>query len=157
MTRTQPNGTKKPWEAHVTVAAIVERDGRFLMVEEQVSGQLLFNQPAGHLEANESLVEACVREAREETGWEVEPNGIVGWYQYHSNTINVTYVRTAFAARPLRVDSEARLDTGIVAAHWLDLKELEATKARHRSPLVLACVHDYLRGELLPLDCVRRY
>lgn len=149
--------TPPPWEAHVTVAAIVERDGRFLIVEERINGQLLFNQPAGHLEANESLVEACVREVKEETGWTVEPVGVVGWYQYYSRTINVTYVRTAFAARPLHGDPNAELDTGIVAAHWLNLKELEASRERHRSPLVLACVRDYLGGTRYPLDSVRRY
>ncbi|MCC6203116.1 MAG: NUDIX hydrolase [Gammaproteobacteria bacterium] len=152
-----PSEKSPPWAAHVTVAAIVERDGRFLVVEERIDGQLLFNQPAGHLEASESLVEACVREVREETGWTVEPTGIVGWYQYHSNTINVTYIRTAFAARALAGDPHAPLDHGIVAAHWLDLTELEATRERHRSPLVLACVRDYLAGDRYPLSSVRRF
>lgn len=151
------NQPKQRWKPSVTVAALVERDGRFLVVEEATSSGLRFNQPAGHLDEGESLVAACVREALEETGCHVTPEALVGVYQWTVPAGDITYLRFAFACRLDAVDVERRLDEGIIAAHWLTLDELRANQVRHRSPLVLQCVEDWLSGRRLPLDTVRHY
>lgn len=151
------NQPKQRWKPSVTVAALVERDGRFLVVEEATSSGLRFNQPAGHLDEGESLVAACVREALEETGCHVTAEALVGVYQWTVPAGDITYLRFAFACRLDAVDVERRLDEGIIAAHWLTLDELRANQVRHRSPLVLQCVEDWLSGRRLPLDTVRHY
>ena len=151
------NQPKQRWKPSVTVAALVERDGRFLVVEEATSSGLRFNQPAGHLDEGESRVAACVREALEETGCHVTPEALVGVYQWTVPAGDITYLRFAFACRLDAVDVERRLDEGIIAAHWLTLDELRANQVRHRSPLVLQCVEDWLSGRRLPLDTVRHY
>lgn len=151
------NQPKQRWKPSVTVAALVERDGRFLVVEEATSSGLRFNQPAGHLDEGESLVAACVREALEETGCHVTPEALVGIYQWTVPAGDITYLRFAFACRLDAVDLDRRLDEGIIAAHWLTLDELRANQVHHRSPLVLQCVEDWLSGRRLPLDTVRHY
>ena len=142
------------WQPDVTVATLVVRDGRLLCVEERANGHVVINQPAGHLEPNESLVEAAVRETREETGWNVRITHLVGAYQRKAEATGRHYLRFAFAAEPLDQIPDARLDEGIVRALWLDPAELQALSARHRSPLVWRCAADYLAGCRHPLSLV---
>lgn len=138
---------------HVTVAAVVEdRRGRFLVVEERAGGRRVLNQPAGHLEPGESLVEAVQRETLEESAWSVEPLGLVGIYRWVAPR-GAVYLRTTFFARPLG-QTDGPLDEGILAAHWLDAAQLQAASAHHRSPLVWRCVQDYLQGRRYPLELV---
>src|SRR5574343_1301338 len=151
------NSQKHRWKPSVTVAALIERDGRFLVVEEETSAGLRFNQPAGHLDEGESLVAACIREALEETGCHVTPEALVGVYQWTVPAGDITYLRFAFACRLDQIDTAPQLDDGIVATHWLTLAELRASQSRHRSPLVLQCVEDWGSGRRLPLDSVRHY
>ena len=140
---------------HVTVATIVEDNGRFLMVEELADGQAVFNQPAGHLEADESLIQAALRETLEETGWDVELTSVTGIYLYTAPSNGVTYQRVCFAAKALRHDAQRPLDEGIVAARWLSREELERQPERWRSELVLRCIDDYLAGERHALSLIR--
>jgi 8-oxo-dGTP pyrophosphatase MutT (NUDIX family) len=151
------NTQKIRWKPSVTVAALVERDGRFLVVEEETAAGLRFNQPAGHLDEGESLVAACTREALEETGCHVTPRALVGVYQWTVPAGDITYLRFAFDCRLDQVDVGRKLDDGIIAAHWLTLEELKATQDRHRSPLVLQCVEDWLAGRRMPLDTITHY
>lgn len=136
----------------VTVAAIAETDGRFLVVEERINRRLLFNQPAGHVEHGETLLAAVVREAREETAWRFEPQALLGVYLWHNPTNRRQILRFAFIGRVRDHDPAQRLDRCIVATHWLTREELETRQPRLRSPLVLRCVHDYLTGRRSPLD-----
>lgn len=138
----------------VTVAAIVERRGRFLFVEEQTSTGLAINQPAGHLEAHESLPQAVTREALEETAWHIQPEALVGVYLWRRPQREVTIVRFAFAARGVRHADGLELDEGIVRTLWLSRAELDQRRHRMRSPLVARCVDDYLAGRRFPLDVV---
>lgn len=151
------NSPNDRWKPSVTVAALVEQDGRFLVVEEETSNGLRFNQPAGHLDEGESLTIACAREALEETGCFVTPRALVGVYQWTVPAGDITYLRFAFDCRLDRMEADRALDDGIVAAHWLTLEELKATRERHRSPLVLQCVEDWVAGRRLPLDSIRHY
>ena len=143
------------WQPDVTVATLVVRDGRLLCVEERANGQLVINQPAGHLEPDESLIEAAVRETREETGWNVRVTHLVGAYQWKAET-GRHYLRVAFGAIPIDEIPGAKLDEGIVRALWLAPAELQALAPRHRSPLVWRCVADHLGGSRHPLDLVRQ-
>lgn len=142
------------WTPHATVAVIVEDNlGRFLLVEETSGGQVVFNQPAGHVEEDESITEAARREALEETGWQVEPEHFLGVYTYRAPANGVTYYRFCYAARAIGKVSE-ELDSGIIAAHWLTLDEIRERKHKLRSPLVLQCIEDYRDGRRFPLDVV---
>ncbi|MEP9315691.1 NUDIX hydrolase [Pseudomonas sp. LABIM340] len=144
------------WLAHVTVATIVEDQGRFLLVEEMSADKKqVFNQPAGHLEAHETLLEAAVRETLEETGWDVELTAVTGIYLYTAPSNGVTYQRVCFAARPLHHHPERALDDGILGARWMTREELAAQPDRWRSHLVLRCIDDYLEGERFPLALIR--
>ena len=143
---------EKVWKPNVTVAAIVEREGRFLLVEEETDDGLMLNQPSGHLEAHESLVEGAARETLEETAYEFTPEYLVGVYRWRRTGRNVTYLRFAFAGRLGTHHPERSLDTGIVRALWLTAAEIRACRDRHRSPLVVRCVEDYQRGARAPLD-----
>ncbi|MCK6388013.1 NUDIX hydrolase [Zoogloea sp.] len=145
------------WKPNVTVAAVVEQDGRFLMVEEETDDGLRFNQPAGHLEKGESLVAAAAREALEETAHRFRPGFLVGIYQWPKPGSDITYLRFAFGGSVEGFEPERRLDDGIVRAVWLSLDELRATRERHRSPLILQCCEDYLAGRRYPLDLLRHY
>ncbi len=138
------------WKPNVTVAAVVERDGRFLLVEEETTNGLALNQPAGHLEEGESLLEAVTRETLEETGWEFRPQALLGIYRWRSPR-GVTYLRFAFVGALGTHDAGRELDAGIVRALWLSPAEIEAQRARHRSPQVQHCVADYLAGIHYPL------
>jgi len=146
-----------PWKPSVTVAAVIERDGRFLLVEEKTADGLRFNQPAGHLEAGESLLGAVAREAMEEAAHPFVPEYLVGVYLWTRPQGDVTYLRFAFAGRVGEGDPARALDDGIVRAVWMTLDELRATRARHRSPLVLQCVEDWLAGRRYGLELLRHY
>lgn len=143
------------WIPHVTVATVVEDQGRFLFVEEISNGQHVLNQPAGHLEANENLIQAAVRETLEETGWEIEVTAVTGIYLYTAPSNGVTYQRVCFAARPVRHLPESPLDQGIIGPKWLTRSELEAQREHWRSELVGQCVDDYLGGERFALSLIR--
>lgn len=143
------------FKPHITVATIVEDHGRFLFVEEFKAGQHVFNQPAGHLEANETLTEAALRETLEETAWDVELTGVVGIYLYTAPSNGVTYQRICFAARPLRHHPGKPLDSDITRAVWLTRDELLAEPSRWRSGLVPRCLDDYLSGPLHSLSLLR--
>jgi 8-oxo-dGTP pyrophosphatase MutT (NUDIX family) len=142
------------WYAHVTVATVVEDNGRFLLVEEYDGDRLVFNQPAGHLDPNESLIEGALRETLEETGWTVEIQGIVGVGLYTAPGNGVTYYRTAFHARPVAHDPSRRLDDGIVRAVWMTPEEIRAVHERMRSPLVPKVIEQYLAGHRYPLSMI---
>ena len=142
------------WKPNVTVAAIAEQDGRFLLVEEETDDGLRLNQPAGHLEPNESLIEAVTREALEETAHEFHPLHLVGIYRWRRPATRITYLRFAFSGSTGPQRPGRRLDKGIVRALWLTPEEIRASRERHRSPLVLKCVEDYLRGRRVALDAL---
>lgn len=141
-------------DVHVTVAAVVVRDGRFLLVEESVGGRTVLNQPAGHWEAGETLLQAAVRETLEETGWDVEPTALLGVYEYEPPELGYGFLRFAYLARPLRHHADRALDPGIARALWLTPDELRAERERHRSPMVQRCVDDALAGRQYPLALV---
>jgi 8-oxo-dGTP pyrophosphatase MutT (NUDIX family) len=138
----------------VTVAAIVEHDGRFLVVEERIGGKLVLNQPAGHLEDAETLIEAVVREAREETAWRFKPAAMVGTYLWRNPDNGRSYLRFAFCGSVDDHQPQQPLDRGIVRALWLKHEQLRSQPQRLRSPLVLRCIDDYLLGRRQPLDAV---
>ncbi|QKZ04022.1 MULTISPECIES: NUDIX hydrolase [Pseudomonas] len=145
----------RPWIPHVTVATVIEDQGRFLLVEELKGGRAVLNQPAGHLEPDESLIEAAIRETVEETGYDVELTGVVGIYLYTAPSNGITYQRVCFAGRPLHHDPERKLDHGIIGPQWLTRDEIIAQKARWRSELLLQCIDDYLEHPLHSLSLIR--
>lgn len=140
------------WKPNVTVAAVVERNNKFLVVEERSGGSIVFNQPAGHLEDAESLIEAVIRETLEETAWHFTPEAVTGIYRYSSPGSHITYIRICFCGSCSHFDNERSLDDGIIAAHWLSRDELESRSGQLRSPLVLRCIDDYLASKRYPLD-----
>ena len=146
----------KRWRPNVTVAAIIERDGRFLMIEEETSNGLRLNNPAGHLDPGESPAEGCAREALEETAWHFKPTALVGIYMARflkkADGEDVTYLRFAFCGELGAHEVGRALDTGIVRTLWMTPDELRATRERHRSPIVLRCMDDYLAGVRMPLS-----
>lgn len=139
------------WKPNVTVAAVIEQDGRFLLVEEFAAERRVVNQPAGHLEPDETLIEAVVRETLEETGHGFAPQALVGVYRWHHPQKDVTYLRFTFCGR-LGAHSGRELDPDILDTVWLTHEELLADPARLRSPLVLRSVEDYLAGRRYPLE-----
>jgi 8-oxo-dGTP pyrophosphatase MutT (NUDIX family) len=139
-------------EVHVTV--VVERDGEFLLVEERIDDKTVLNQPAGHWEEGETLVDAARREALEETAWDVEPVALLGVYEYAPADLDYSFLRFAFVARAVKHHPEQSLDEGIERALWLSRADLVAQLRRHRSPMVLLCVDDYLAGTRLPLTAL---
>lgn len=142
------------WAPHVTVATIVVRDDRYLMVYEEADGQKVYNQPAGHLDPDETLQEAALRETLEETGWTVNLTGVVGVNLYTAPSNGITYCRTTFIAEPLEQDIERQLDTGIIEAVWLTYEEVLEKKDFLRSPMTLKIIEDYRNGRRFPLDVV---
>ena len=139
------------WKPSVTVAAVIERHGKFLFVQERITGRLVLNQPAGHLDPGESLVAACRREAMEETAHHFEPTALVGIYRWRDPRKDFTFLRFAFRGNVGAAENRP-LDREIVAVHWLTPDEIQQRKAEHRSPLVQKCVDDYLAGHSFPLD-----
>jgi phosphatase NudJ len=148
----------KRWRPSVTVAAVIERDGRFLMIEEETSEGLRINNPAGHLDPGETPAEGCAREALEETAWHFRPTALLGVYisrfQRSTTGEDITYLRVAFTGELGAEEVGRPLDTGIVRTLWMTPGELRATADRHRSPLVLRCLDDYLAGVRLPLSAI---
>ena len=144
------------WKPNTTVAAIICRDDRFLVVEEQVEGRIVINQPAGHLEEHESPLQAVQREVTEETGYAFQPICITGIYFYRSPDNGITYLRFCFAGTCSDQPHDGPLDHGIIRAAWMTRAELAACSAMHRSPLVLRCIDDYLSDRRFPLDMVAR-
>ena len=143
------------WPPRVTVATVVARDGRYLIVEDRdkTSGKMVFNQPAGHLEPGESLVDAAYRETLEETRWEVGLSAVLGIALYKAPNDN-TYLRTTFLATPEREQTERELDPDISAVHWMTHEELLAQSGKMRSPLVLAAIEQHRKGICYPLDLI---
>ena len=147
------------WYPHKTVAVVVENpaaesERRFLMVEEVIAGQQMFNQPAGHLDPGETLFEAAVREALEETAWHVELTDLLGVYQYISPENDECYIRSCFIARAVSFDENRILDKDITAAHWMTLEEIQARRHQLRSPVVLKVLEDYCAGIRYPLSVI---
>lgn len=145
------------FEPHITVATLVEDSGRFLLVREQKNGKLVLNQPAGHVEANESLVQAAFRETLEESAWQVDITDYLGLYIYQPRLGRGVFYRHCFVAKPLKHDPGLKLDTGIVEALWLTADEIAARSDEHRSPLLQQCLNDYLSGRRLPLDTIYQH
>ena len=142
------------WKPDITVAAIVADADRFLIVEEQIRGRRVFNQPAGHVEDGESLLAAVARETLEETAWHFEPEWLLGIYTWHSPTSARSTMRFAFTGRVSTHDPSRQLDRPIIAAHWLRREQLLEPSRVLRTPLVLRCIDDYLAGRRLPLSAV---
>jgi len=140
------------WTPHVTVAAVIEQDGRFLLVQERESGRAVLNQPAGHLEDGESLVTAVIRETLEETGWHFQPEAVIGIYRWRHPVKRITYLRVTFTGPGLRHDIDRPLDEGIEDTLWLSAGEICRQPEMLRSPLVLKSVVDYLAGARYPLS-----
>ena len=140
------------WKPSVTVAAVAQRGDRFLVIEERITGRLVLNQPAGHLDPGESLIAACRREVLEETAHRFEPTALVGVYRWHYAKKDVTFLRFCFTGEILGEERGRELDKAIVRVHWLTAEELAARSAEHRSPLVQRCVDDYRAGRRFPLE-----
>ena len=145
------------WKPHVTVATVLERDGLFLLVEENTDDGIRYNQPAGHLEFGEALSDAAIRETLEETGYTCVPEALVGIYQWRKPERDLSYLRFAFSGRVLAHDVRRQLDEDIIAAHWLTPDEIRARQAQLRSPMVMRCIDDYLAGRRFPLDLLTYY
>ncbi len=141
---------------HITVACVVERGDRFLMVEELINAELRYNQPAGHLEAGESLVQAAYRETLEETAWQVNITHFLGVCVFEAGT-GQTFIRNTFIGQPIKHLPEQRLDTGIVQALWLTRAEIAAKADMLRSPMILSTIDQYLAGERWPLAMVSHH
>lgn len=143
------------WKPNVTVAAVIERGGRYLLVEEvpdnAAASPTVFNQPAGHVEADEAITAAAVREVLEETGRQFMPTALVGTYYWTSPANGITYLRFCFTGTVGESEPSRVLDTGILRTHWLTLGDVEQLGTRLRSPMVLACIRDYEAGRSLPL------
>lgn len=145
------------WKPNVVVAAIVERDGKFLLVEEEADGKLVLNQPAGHLDEGETLIDAVIRETLEETAWHFVPEALLGVYRWPHPTSGATYIRFAFTGHVRRHDAHRKLDHGIHRALWLTPEEIRRERTRHRSPQVERAIDDYLGGRRYPLDLLKEY
>ena len=140
------------WKPNVTVAAIAERDGKFLTVEENVHGEVLYNQPAGHLESGESLIEAIIRETYEETAWTYQPEALVGIQLWRHPVHSESYLRFTFCGSCYEHNKNQPLDTGIIQALWLSRDELMDNEHKLRSPMVLRSIDDYIEGRRYSLD-----
>ncbi len=143
------------WRPDLTVAAIVLRDERFLVVEERIAGRAVFNQPAGHVEDGETILQAAIRETLEETAWHFAPRHLVGTYLWRNPANGRTTLRFAIAGDASGHEPSLRLDRGIIAAHWRSRAELLADSARLRSPLVLQCIDDFLAGQRFELESMK--
>ncbi len=146
----------RSWLPRVTVATVVEHKGKFLMVEENIRGERIINQPAGHLDPDESLIEAAVRETKEETGWLVEITNLIEFSQWTSQS-NKHYLRSCFAGKIIHFDPDQVLDDGIIRAIWMSRDEVAQHKHRLRSPLVLQHIDLHIAGKSLDLDVFSYY
>lgn len=144
------------WSPHITVAAVLEKDNRFLLVQEKIDGLSVINQPAGHLEENESLLEATCREVFEETGWHYEPSALVGLYQWQNPKDRQTFLRFCFTGKLLEHDSSHKLDDCIEQVIWLTADEIAQRHHQLRSPLVSVCIQDYRNGNRVDLSLINR-
>lgn len=146
------------WKPNVTVAAVIEQDGKYLLVEEdQQDLGVQLNQPAGHLEAGESIIQASIREVLEETAYTFIPQWLIGIYHWHSPGTDTTFLRFALSGIVTGFDADRILDDGILCAAWFDLNEIRGRRACHRSPLVMRCIEDYLAGKRYPLEILTHY
>lgn len=143
------------WKPHVTVAAVIEQNQRFLLVEEETTHGLAFNQPAGHLEEGEDFITAVKREVQEETAWQFEPEQIVGVYMWRKTPESATFLRICFTGQAFNHNPQKPLDAGIIQTHWLTRDEI--AKQSLRSPLVVNCVDDYLSGKRYPLAVLQSF
>ena len=141
------------WTPHATVAVVVEQEGRYLLVKESSHGDTVYNQPAGHVEENESIFDAATREALEESGWEVELKSIIGLYTYKAPSNGVTYYRICFEAVAVKKVTDI-LDSDIISAHWLTYDEVIALRDQLRSPLVKTCIDDFRNNQRYPLSLI---
>jgi 8-oxo-dGTP pyrophosphatase MutT (NUDIX family) len=148
---------REVWKPNVTVAAVCEKDGKFLLVEEETEDGLRINQPAGHLEPGEALVDAVIRETLEETAFSFQPEYLVGVYSWRQAAKDITYLRFAFAGTVTSHDATRALDKGIARALWLSEYEIRAAASRHRSPLLMRCIEDARAGRRFPLDLLVHY
>lgn len=145
---------KEPWKPNATVAAIVEKDGQFLLVEEATSRGNRFNQPAGHLEDNETITQAVIRETLEETAYDFHPETLLGIYHWKHDHNDTTYLRFAFIGSVSTHYPQQALDDGIIRAVWMTIDEIREKQAVMRSPQVLTCFEDYLAGKQYPLETI---
>ncbi|MDH5444266.1 MAG: NUDIX hydrolase [Gammaproteobacteria bacterium] len=140
---------------HVTVAAVIEQDERFLLVEELIQGEVRYNQPAGHLEENETLYDAVIRETLEETAAYFTPTHVTGMYQWTQPESRQTFMRISFCGELGTFEEGRQLDEGIIRPVWLTLEEIKQCQPQHRSPLVLECIYDYQQGHRYPLELIK--
>lgn len=145
-----------PDKIHLTVATIVVRQDQYLMVKEIDSGKLVINQPAGHVEPGEDIIDAAIRETYEETGWHVDINGFIGIYSSTSPATGISYYRLAFTAKPLSLDEQAVIDADIQEVVWLSAEKIRQNNNQLRSELVVDCLDDYEQGKIFPLDIFRK-
>ncbi|MDH5480856.1 MAG: NUDIX hydrolase [Nitrosomonas sp.] len=147
------------WKPNVTVAAVVEQNGKYLLIEEEpeLGGGVFLNQPAGHLDPGESILQGVAREALEESAYTFVPEYILGIYQWHSASNDTTYLRFAFGGKITNHDPERALDTGILRADWFSLDEINKSLLRHRTPLVMECIQDHMAGRHYPLELLTHY
>jgi 8-oxo-dGTP pyrophosphatase MutT (NUDIX family) len=143
------------WKPNVTVAAIAEKNGKFLMVEEEIEGKTVFNQPAGHLDPGENLVNAVIRETLEETAWDFVPTSLVGVYLWENPENGLTFLRFGFYGECINHNENLGLDKEIIRTHWLTYDEIQAKGSQIRSPLVTQLIDDYLAGQRHPLSLLR--
>jgi 8-oxo-dGTP pyrophosphatase MutT (NUDIX family) len=141
-----------PFQPRITVASVIERDSKFLMVEEEIDGQILLNQPAGHLEPSETLVAAAIREALEETGWEIKINYLLGIHLLEKKNLSEVFMRFSFSATAISRNKDRKLDEGIIRAVWLPLEKIKSSQATHRSPLVMDSMNLFQSGARHPLE-----
>ncbi len=140
------------WKPHVTVAAVIEKNNRFLLVEEMTSSGIAFNQPAGHLEEGESLINAIQREVLEETAYIFQPETIIAVQLYRKNSHSKSFLRICFSGQSVKHINDQPLDDGIIKTHWLNCEEIEEKKSLLRSPLVMASIIEYKKGHHYPLS-----
>ena len=140
---------------HLTVATIVMRNNHFLMVRETIDGKSVINQPAGHVEPGENIIDAAIRETYEETRWQVKLTSFLGVYAYQPHTKDSTYHRLCFVAEPVNLDSSSVLDPDIDEALWMTVEQIRHDSNELRSPLVIKCIDDFLTGQFYPLELFR--
>jgi len=145
------------WKPHVTVAAVIEKNKKFLLVEENTSNGIAFNQPAGHLEEGENIITAVKREVNEETAWKFEPVHIIAIQLWRKNPDCPSFIRVCFAGYVNSFNADQALDDDIISTHWLSRNEISEKKTKLRSPLVLKSVDAYLAGEHYPLSLLKSY